>query len=215
MNNEGLNRSEYDDPGQSPDPPVRSATNQVDPERKLIEELIGRMAAGNQGALADFYDRFSSTLYGLAVRILKDEMESEDVLQDAFIYIWNKAATYNPQLSSPFSWSVMIVRNKAIDRLRKRQRLEKIAERAAAESCLAADFDAESAEEPFFREQRGIVRSALNRLPEEQRQALNLAFFGGLTHEEIAKHLDTPAGTIKSRIRRGLIGLRDQVEAAR
>jgi RNA polymerase sigma-70 factor (ECF subfamily) len=215
MNNAGLNRPDYDDPGQSPDPPAGATPTWVDPERKLMEELVGRMAAGDQGALADFYDRFSPTLYGLAVRILQDEMESEDVLQDAFIYIWKKAVTYKPQLSSPFSWSVMIVRNKAIDRLRKRQRVEKIAERVAAEFFLGADFDAESAEEPCFREQRGIVRSALTRLPAEQRQALNLAFFGGLTHEEIAKHLDTPAGTIKSRIRRGLIGLHDLVEAAR
>ncbi|MDR3456559.1 MAG: sigma-70 family RNA polymerase sigma factor [Verrucomicrobiae bacterium] len=215
MNHEGLNRSESAGPGQPEALAAGAQPARFDPERKLVEALISRMAAGDQGALADFYDRFSPTLFGLALRILKDEVESEDVLQDAFLYIWNKASTYNPELSSPFSWSVMIVRNKAIDRLRSRQRVEKIIERATAEFSHAADFDAQSAEEPFFREQRGIVRSALTRLPEEQRQALNLAFFGGLTHEEIAKQLNTPAGTIKSRIRRGLIDLRDLVAEAR
>jgi RNA polymerase sigma-70 factor (ECF subfamily) len=194
--------------------PVRKFTALDDPERKEIEALIKRMSVGDQGALSAFYDRFSATLFGLALRMLKDEMESEDVLQDAFLYIWNKAATYNPELSSPFSWAVMIVRNKAIDRLRSRHRVEKIVERATEEFSHTLDFDARSAEEPFFREQRGIVRSALAKLPTEQRQALNLAFFGGLTHEEIAAHLNTPAGTIKSRIRRGLLELRGLVAEA-
>ena len=195
--------------------PVRRFTALDDPERKEIEALIKRMSVGDQSALSAFYDRLSPTLFGLALRILKDEMESEDVLQDAFLYIWNKASTYKPELSSPFSWAVMIVRNKAIDRLRSRHRVEKIVERATEEFSHTLDFDAQSAEEPFFREQRGLVRLALTKLPEEQRQALNLAFFGGLTHEEIAVHLKTPAGTIKSRIRRGLLDLRNLVEEAR
>ena len=195
--------------------PVRKCNSPYDPERKEIEGLIKRMSVGDQSALSAFYDRFSATLFGLAMRMLKDEMEAEDVLQEAFLYMWNKASNYNPELSSPFSWAVMNVRNKAIDRLRSRHRLEQIVERATEEFSQSLDCDAHSAEEPFFREQRGIVRSALTRLKEEQRQALNLAFFGGLTHEEIAAHLKTPVGTIKSRIRRGLLELRGLVAEAR
>jgi RNA polymerase sigma-70 factor (ECF subfamily) len=93
--------------------------------------------------------------------------------------------------------------------------VEKILERASEEFSDTRDFDGHSAEEPFFREQRTLVRLALAKLPAEQRQALNLAFFGGLTHEEIAAHLKTPAGTIKSRIRRGLLELRNLVAEAR
>ena len=193
----------------------RKFTARDDPDRKVAEELISRMGVGDQAALAEFYDRLSPTLFGLALRMLRDRMAAEDVLQDAFLYIWNKAANYNSELTSPYSWSVMIVRNKAIDRLRSRQRLEQIIERATAESSHEHDFDAQSAEEPFFREQRSIVRGALTRLPTEQQEALNLAFFGGLTHEEIARHLNTPAGTIKSRIRRGLMELRDLVDGVR
>jgi RNA polymerase sigma-70 factor (ECF subfamily) len=190
-------------------------TSPADSERREIEALIKRMSAGDQSALAAFYDRFSPTLFGLALRMLKDETGSEDVLQEAFVCMWNKAATYNPELNGPFSWAVMIVRNKAIDRLRSRYRVEKIVELATAEFSHTLDFDARSAEEPFFREQRELVRAALAKLPEEQRQAINLAFFGGLTHEEIAAHLKTPAGTIKSRIRRGLLKLRDLMAEAR
>ena len=147
--------------------------------------------------------------------MMRDEQESEDVLQETFIYMWRKASGYNSQLGSPGSWAVMILRNKAIDRLRSRKRAARIVERATEEFSHTADIDERSADEPSFREQRAIVRSALSRLPDEQRQALNLAFFSGLTHEEIANHLQTPLGTIKARIRRGLIQMRDLVRDAR
>jgi RNA polymerase sigma-70 factor (ECF subfamily) len=101
----------------------------------------------------------------------------------------------------------MIVRNKAIDRLRVRQRSERLRERA--EESLVQQTDESSAEEPALRERSAIVRSALQQIPQEQREALELAFFGGLTHEEIAERLTTPLGTIKARIRRGLLRLRD------
>jgi RNA polymerase sigma-70 factor (ECF subfamily) len=108
----------------------------------------------------------------------------------------------------------MILRHKAIDRLRSRQRVEKIAARAAEEFAHEFDADESSAVEPIFREQREIVRAALKHLNDEQRQALELAFFSGLTHEEIATQLATPLGTIKTRIRRALIQMRDLVKEA-
>ena len=186
-----------------------------DTERQRAVELIERMAAGDEAALADFYQRFAPTLYGLAMKMLDDEKEAEDVLQEGFIYLWRKAAAYNPQLGSPFSWAVMIVRHKAIDRIRSRRRAERIVDRAMVEFSHFAETDERSADEPVFGEQRAIVRAALAQMPVEQRQALELAFFSGLTHEEIAAHLATPLGTIKARIRRGLIRMRDFVREAR
>jgi RNA polymerase sigma-70 factor, ECF subfamily len=180
-------------------------------ERQQAVEMIERIAVGDEAALAAFYDRFAPTLFGLAVRMMKDQKEAEDVLQEGFIYIWRKAAVYNPQLNSPFSWAVMIVRNKAIDRIRSRQRVARTIERVTAEFSHFGIVDERSANEPVFSEQRAIVRAALTQIPQEQRQAIELAFFSGLTHEEIAAQLATPLGTIKARIRRGLIRMRELI----
>ncbi len=200
----------------APEPCLRfGQTLPDDAERQLGVELLARIGAGDEAALASFYDRYSPTFYGIALRMMRDEKEAEDVLQEAFVYLWRRAASYDAQLSSPSTWAVMILRNKAIDRLRSRQRIERIVARATAEFCHHADTDERSAEEPLFRERRGIVRAALAALPAEQRQALELAFFSGLTHDEIAAQLATPLGTIKARIRRGLLRMRDQVMEAR
>jgi RNA polymerase sigma-70 factor (ECF subfamily) len=170
--------------------------------------LINRIAEGDDSAFDALYKRFSGALYGMAYRIMNDAKEAEDVLQEGFTYIWRKAATYDPNRSSPFGWAAMITRNKAIDRLRVRQRMEKLRERVTSEECYE-NQDETSANEPTLRERGALVRSALQQIPQEQRQALELSFFGGLTHEQIAERLDTPLGTIKARIRRGLLRLRD------
>ena len=171
--------------------------------------LINRIAEGDDSAFTALYKRFSGSLYGMAFRMMNDSKEAEDVLQEGFTYIWRKAGTYDSNRSSPFAWAVMITRNKAIDRLRVRQRIEKLRERVTAEESFYQDRDETSADEPTLRERGAIVRSALQDIPLEQRQALELSFFGGLTHEQIAERLDTPLGTIKARIRRGLLRLRD------
>ena len=178
-----------------------------DPESKFEVSLISRIADGDESAFAALYQRLSSSLYGLAYRMMNDAKEAEDVLQEGFTYIWRKAGSYDPTRSTPFAWAVMIVRNKAIDRLRVRQRGERLRERV--EQSVGPERDESSAEEPALRERSVIVRSALEQIPREQREALELAFFGGLTHEEIADRLTTPLGTIKARIRRGLLKLRE------
>jgi RNA polymerase sigma-70 factor, ECF subfamily len=180
-----------------------------DPESKLEAGLLSRIADGDQSAFTTLYQRLSSSLYGLAYRMMNDAKEAEDVLQEGFTYIWRKAETFDPTRSTPYAWAVMIVRNKAIDRLRVRQRGERLRERA--EQSLFQERDESSAEVPTLRERSTIVRSALQQIPQEQREALELAFFGGLTHEEIADRLTTPLGTIKARIRRGLLKLRDSL----
>lgn len=186
-----------------------------DPEGHRCVGLLERMAAGEEAALAAFYQRFSPMLYGLAFKMLQDEKAAEDVLQDGFNYMWRKASTYRWELGSPLSWAMIIVRHKAIDSIRSRQRVERIVERATAEGLHAEAADERSAQEPVLREQCAMVRSALASLPDEQRQALELAFFSDLTHEEIAARLATPLGTIKARIRRGLIRMREFVREAR
>src|SRR4029434_47571 len=109
--------------------------------------LIERIASGDAAALTEFYGRYSSILYGIAVKILNDSREAEDALQDGFVVIWRMAGSYQPELSSSFSLAVMIVRNKAIDRIRARQRAERVAERVALEKSGGIEFDDDSAEE--------------------------------------------------------------------
>lgn len=185
--------------------------NTRDADRKYAAELITRIAGGDEAALAEFYDRFSASLYGLALRILRDEKEAEDALQEGLLYLWRKSATYREELSSPFAWAVMIVRNKAIDRLRSRTRSKQALERATVEFLHMQRFDADSANEPADRDQGVALRNALARLPAAQANAISLAFFAGLTHEEIADQLETPLGTVKTWIRRGLLRLRQQL----
>ena len=184
------------------------------PERERDVELLARVAQGDEQAFAQFYRRCADGLYGMAVKMMNDSSEAQDVLQDGFSYMWKKAGTYDPARSSPFTWAVMIVRNKAIDRLRVRQRQARIVEKATTEFLHFADADDVSAREPVRREQCAEVRRALAEIPDEQKQVVELAFFAGLTHEQIAERLATPLGTIKARIRRGLLKLRDHLKGA-
>ena len=179
------------------------------PESEFEASLISRIAEGDESAFTALYERFSASLYGMAFRMMNDAKEAEDVLQEGFTYIWRKAASYDSIRSSPFAWAVMIVRNKAIDRLRVRRRLERLRDKVTTEGSFNQEKDETSADEPTLRERGALVRSALQQIPEEQRQALELCFFGGLTHAQIAERLATPLGTIKARIRRGLLRLRD------
>ena len=188
----------------------------VEKDDQLYEiELIQRIANGDQAAFAALYDRLSPILYSMALRMMNDASEAEDVLQDGFVYIWQRANTFDASRGSPISWAITIVRHKAIDRLRVRLRGERLRERAGASPELASDRDDQSALEPFLRERRAQVKSALAQLPGEQREALQLAFFSGLTHQQIAAKIATPLGTVKARIRRGLQQLRQLLQSGR
>jgi RNA polymerase sigma-70 factor (ECF subfamily) len=180
-----------------------------DAERQLDAELLRQVAAGDEAAYARLYDRFSPGLYSLVFKMVRDEKEAEDILQEGFTHIWRRATTYDPARSSAFTWAVMVFRNKAIDRLRVRQRRERTVVKAAGDTTRFPESDVRSAETPALHEQQRLVRSALEQIPSDQKQAVELAFFGGLTHEQIAARLATPLGTIKARIRRGLLRLRD------
>ncbi len=178
-------------------------------------ELMRRMVGGDEGAFASFYRRFSPGLFSMIYQILQDQKESEDVLQEAFVQMWKKAATYDADRSALFTWAVMISRNKAIDRLRSRQRRSRTFEAASEELKAVPPESGEQADEVLDQtEERGRVRAALSKLPGAQREAIDLAFFGGMTQTEISDKLGAPLGTVKARIRRGLLALRGVLEVA-
>lgn len=189
-------------------------SRQGDETSDLDVQLIRQMADGNESAMAMFYDRHSACLYGLALKILRDEYDAQDVLQDSLVTVWKKSETFDPRLCSPLGWATMILRNKAIDYLRSRERRQKRLERAKAEFWISDDMDDGSAGEPVRREHRNLVRQALTKLRPEQRRMLDLAFFSGLSHAEISERLRAPLGTVKTVIRRSLIELRSQLQLA-
>ena len=178
-------------------------------DARLIERIVQR----DQKALAELYDRFSGPLYGTALRVLRDPAEAQDVVHDVFVTLWEKAATFELTRGSAFSWAVTLVRNRAIDRVRmRRRRAELLSDALPADlgyvdsgsSTSGGELAAES-------DDARAVRAAVATLPLEQKRALELAFFSGLTQEEIARKLSEPLGTVKARIRRGLIKLRDSL----
>ncbi len=169
--------------------------------------LLSRIANGDSPAFDELYTRWASMLYGLVCKILEDPREAEDVLQEGFLHIWNKAGSYDSQRSSPTTWAYMIFRNKAIDRLRARERRGRGMERIAIEAPREAVPATEPEGGAEFNERRQAVKAAMEEIPAEQREAISLAFYSGLTQLEIAERLGTPLGTVKARIRRGLMKL--------
>jgi RNA polymerase sigma-70 factor, ECF subfamily len=169
------------------------------------------MRSGDEGAFATFYDRFTPGLFSMIYAILRDQKESEDVLQEAFVQMWKRSATYDPARSSLFTWAVMISRHKAIDRLRSRQRQSRLSEAMASEAAaVPVSAPADRADHALARsDERERVRAALAQLGAAQREAIDLAFFAGLTQTQISERLGEPLGTVKARIRRGLLALRD------
>jgi len=178
---------------------------------ELQAQLLGRMAAQDTQALSEFYDQTAAPLYSVAVQILGDPAEAEEVIQDVFVQIWEKAATFDAALGAPFHWALSIARHRAIDRLRARQRrgrlLDELRDRPTGALVAEAPLDRNW----LPADEAASVRAALNELPPDQRRAIEMAFFGGMTHLEIAEALREPLGTIKARIRRGMLRLRDSL----
>lgn len=175
-------------------------------------ELLRQIAAGDRGAFADFYDRHSTLMFSVACKILNDPGEAQDVLQETFVQIWEKAGRFDPKLGRAASWVATLTRNKAIDRIRASQRRSRLADEAGAESAIAAEVTDSANETVFGHDKARLIQSAITGLPAEQRRAIELAYFSGLTQHEISEQLKEPLGTIKARIRRGLLKLRDQLE---
>jgi RNA polymerase sigma-70 factor (ECF subfamily) len=186
--------------------------NQNFAQPSLDPALIERIRSGDRSAFGGFYDRYSALLFSVASRVLGDRKEAEDVLQEVMLVIWHKSGEYDPKLGTLSSWAVTLTRNKALDRLRARTRRLRLIEEV---TILAEDPDTTpfpSANELLYgRERAEQLRRALQELPSEQRMAIELAFFTGLTQSDIAARLQQPLGTIKARIRRGMLRLREQL----
>jgi RNA polymerase sigma-70 factor, ECF subfamily len=184
-------------------------------QQMLDQEMVARISRRDQSAFSALYDRLSGPLYSLALKILGDASDAQDALQEVFMQIWSRAETYDAEKSSVFSWAVLLTRSRAIDRLRARdRRLRVVVGSRADENEIAEATDASTVESAADtankKDEAAHVRSLLNNLPEDQRQAIELAFFGHRTHREIAAQLGQPLGTVKARIRRGLLKLREQ-----
>ena len=163
--------------------------NQRENEQELAEQdvaLIRRMAARDASALGEFYDRYSALMFSVAVRILNDTAEAEDVLQEAFGQIWEKAELFDSKLGRPVSWAVTLVRNRAIDHLRASVRRSRLAEEAAAESAPDLPVQ-ETANEMVYGHEKAGSSVGGRWLPAEQRRAIELAYFSGLTQNEISE----------------------------
>lgn len=171
--------------------------------------LLDRIARRDATAVAELYDQQSRLLFGLILRILKDRGEAEEVLQEVFVSVWTRAESYNVTLGSVVGWLVRIARNRAIDRLRSRNVRDR-----AVESYPAPVAD-DSPEAGAVRgEQQRTVARALNTLPADQRALIEDAYFLGLTHAELSERFQLPLGTVKTRIRAGMMALRQQLQEA-
>lgn len=169
-------------------------------------ELLKAIAARDEAALAQLYDRYRVILFGLLMRILNNRAEAEDVLQETFLQVWRRAVDFDEERGRPFTWLVTLARSRGIDRLRTLAARERVAVAGAREESEAVS---DAARDAFRSEQRGLVNNALDQLPDEQRRPLMLAYFDGLTQSEIAARLGAPLGTVKTRMRSGLMKLRE------
>jgi RNA polymerase sigma-70 factor, ECF subfamily len=174
--------------------------------------LLVAVAAGDQAAFTRLYDRYSRPLYSIAHRILDDAAEAEDIVHDVFVSIWGQAGRFRAERGSAFGWLVALTRNRAIDRLRRRRRRREILDQSAPSDLPQGQNRNEaldSSADLWLKEKATVVRQAISTLSTEQRTALELAYFGGFTQDEIATQLQEPLGTVKARIRRALLKLRD------
>ncbi|MBA2565107.1 MAG: sigma-70 family RNA polymerase sigma factor [Gemmatimonadetes bacterium] len=167
--------------------------------RDELEALITRVAKRDTQAFAVLYDRTSGYVFGLLLRILHDREIAEEVAQEIYLQLWRTAATFDAKRSSVLAWIAMVARSRAIDRLRSDLSQRDALQELSAEAPPSGNPD--PAEEASLRERRAWVREAVGSLPVEQRRTIELAFFEGLTHTEIASRTDTPLGTVKTRIR--------------
>jgi RNA polymerase sigma-70 factor (ECF subfamily) len=170
--------------------------------------LIKRVADGDQSALTELYDSTSRLVFGLVLRVVGDRATAEEVVLDVYTQVWRQAATYDTKRGAPLAWIMTIARTRGIDRLRsgkhefqKKESLDSIGE---ARSATASPED-----NTVMSERRTLVRSALDLLSAEQREVIELAYYSGLSHSEIALKLNQPLGTVKTRTRLGMMKLRD------
>jgi RNA polymerase sigma factor (sigma-70 family) len=169
------------------------------------EAVVALVARSDHDALAELYDRFGRVAYGLALRVLRDESLAEDAVQEAFLQAWRSADTFMPERGKAATWLLTFVHRRAVDLVRREERRRAEPLDAAGERAGEGFVD----EQAWLRYQRERVQAALRRLPDQQREALELAYYGGFSQSELAERLGQPIGTIKSRMFSGLGRLRE------
>uniref|UniRef100_UPI00358F1AA7 sigma-70 family RNA polymerase sigma factor n=1 Tax=Cupriavidus taiwanensis TaxID=164546 RepID=UPI00358F1AA7 len=202
--------------GPVPVPPSSQPSYAAPASPDRLEELLRAVAVGERQALRAIYDLTATKLFGLALRITGRRDWAEDVVQESFVSIWHHAGDYRPQLAAPMTWMTAIVRNRALDCLR-RAAAARVPQTAELEQDLAewlADDAAGPAELAEASQQARALNRCLQRLEQSQRQAIMLAYLQDLSHAELAERLRAPLGTVKSWIRRGLERLRSCMESA-
>lgn len=167
------------------------------------EQLLVRVGAGDSSAFGQLYDRNSGRVLALLIRLLRDRRDADDVLQETFWQIWRTAATFDAGRANPVAWMLLIARSRAIDALRRQNR------RPMSELNHEPATQRDPAHQLQTQELSATVHQALSRLGDDQRQAIQLSFYNGLSHQEIANELSIPLGTAKTRIRQGMLKLRD------
>lgn len=192
---------------------IRGDTGAQSPARNLAhlsdEALLALCSRADEDALGELYDRYGRVAYGLALRIVRDRALAEDAVQEAFLAVWRSAGAFLAEQGKPSTWILTLVHRRAVDIVRRE-------ERRRADPLEETDQPAGEAtdEEAWLRAQRQVVQEALRKLPPEQREAIELAYYGGFTQSELAEKLGLPLGTIKSRMFTGLKRLRELLAEA-
>lgn len=173
-------------------------------------ELLRRIAQRERAAFEDLYSRYANILYASALKFVKEDADAQDVVQDVFIQIWDKAKLYDPAKGKPLTWALTLTRNRAIDRIRAIQRRTRLRDEFEQETFVDESAGVREALSGVDASEKGqILRAAVGQLTMQQRKVIDLAYFGGLTQTEIAEKLGEPLGTVKARARRGLLKLKE------
>lgn len=182
-------------------------TRTADPD---LGSLLGRIALGDEQSFTSLYRHTSARIFGLVRRIVVDPTISEEVTQEVFLQVWRKAAEFSPELGSPIAWLMTLAHRRAVDRVRSEQAHRNRLNNWSTSEVLTP-FD-EVSESVIARDESLAVKAAFAALTEKQRQAIELAYYKGLTYAQVAETLDAPLGTVKARIRDGLGRLRSALE---
>jgi len=171
---------------------------------------MARIVGRERAAFEELYTRYANILYATALKFLKTESDAQDVVQDVFIQIWDKAKLYDSTKGKPLTWALTLTRNRSIDRIRAIQRRSRLRDEFEHESAVDESTSVrEALSEVDASEKAKILRQAVSQLSPQQRAVIELAFFRGLTQNEIADQLGEPLGTVKARARRGLMKLKE------
>ncbi|MBL8877621.1 MAG: sigma-70 family RNA polymerase sigma factor [Phycisphaerales bacterium] len=191
--------------------PTESAAPELSARKRSVgadladTQLVSAVAEGDRDALGRLYDRHAPRILSLLHRMLRRRDDAEDTMQEAFVEVWRRARSFDPARASVFGWITLIARSRAIDRIRKRRREQQCGMDAAFDAQCLCGCTVESGD------LAGAARNALSRLPVERRRAIELSFFEGMTHEEISRRENLPLGTVKTRIRLGMLQIRDDL----